>query len=207
MGIDLSNTFGYQPINNNVRNTKGLEKGKALSDRMNYQQIIQDHIDEMYDKIQHGDIEEKFQIGSQSLSLKEWDKLIEKFDKIEEQLQEIVKEETKANEAEAMESEIVQEVQEARELSEEEIRTQAEMLTSESVISKATTADGQEQLHIMWANENGIYCRKAGQTEGYEWSIEFTSKEQYDKAVKVMQSLDPEDKACVSKEFWEDIFK
>lgn len=51
-------------------------------------QVIRDKIYEIYTKILNGETEESFQIGGQSFTLKEWDKLLEQFDLAEEAIKE-----------------------------------------------------------------------------------------------------------------------
>ncbi len=46
----------------------------------------------IYNKMKNGETEESFQIGGQSFSIKEWDKLLDSFDKAEEALQEAIEE-------------------------------------------------------------------------------------------------------------------
>jgi hypothetical protein len=47
----------------------------------------------MFTKIQNGDTETKFQIGSESLTEKEWNQMLEKFDSQEDAIKEAVAEE------------------------------------------------------------------------------------------------------------------
>jgi hypothetical protein len=57
----------------------------------------------------------------------------------------------------------------------------------------------------MWMTEDGIFCRKQGQTTGYEWTIPFDSENQYKLALELFDSIDdehmPED--ISTREFWE----
>lgn len=48
------------------------------------QQMFQEKLEEMRQKIENGDTEQSFAIGSQSFTLKEWDRMLKKFDATEE---------------------------------------------------------------------------------------------------------------------------
>ena len=52
----------------------------------NYRQQLQEHMEEMIDKIKHGTIQPKIKIGAQEYTQEEWKKLLEKFDEAEEEL-------------------------------------------------------------------------------------------------------------------------
>ena len=86
-----------------------------------------------------------------------------------------------------------------------------EMLVSESTSCTYPASDinREEIRYITCYTEEGIYCRKAGQTEGYEWSIPFESKEQYDKVIEFIGHLsDDEDLRFTANEnFWKDFLK
>ena len=58
----------------------------------------------IYNKMKNGETEESFQIGGQSFSMKEWDKLLDSFDKAEEALQESIEDEEKAKDREMAET-------------------------------------------------------------------------------------------------------
>ncbi len=55
--------------------------------------FIRAKINEMYDKVMNNEIEESFQIGANSFTVKEWNKLIEEFDDIQEKMRELMREE------------------------------------------------------------------------------------------------------------------
>jgi hypothetical protein len=92
-----------------------------------------------------------------------------------------------------------------QERSEENERIQSELLTSESLLAESTTESGTKELHITWMTEDGIFCRKQGQTTGYEWTIPFDSKDEYQLALELFNSIDdehmPED--ISTRKFWE----
>lgn len=61
-----------------------------------YRKQLQEHMEEMLDKIKHGTIQPKIQIGAQEYTQEEWKKLLEKFDEAEEDLVEQVEAEIEA---------------------------------------------------------------------------------------------------------------
>ena len=82
--------------------------------------------------------------------------------------------------------------------------TTTEMIVSESTSCTYPTdsSNGEDVLHITWYTEEGIYCRKAGQTEGYEWSISFENKEQYNKVMEFIGQLPMDLPGAVSRDIF-----
>lgn len=170
------------------------EAGKettAADSTADYLQFIRDKINEMYDKVENNEAEESFQIGASSFTEKEWSKLLEEFDDIQETIRELMREEhTK------------------RQAKQEEREELADALVSESVISKYDSEDGEADgtTYIMWYNEDGMFCRKAGVTDGYEWIISFDSLKQYQMVDDFMKQFDKDDnlKFASNQKFWQD---
>ena len=163
---------------------------------VDYAKILEEKINEIFTKIQNGDTEASYQIGSQSFTEKEWEEFLDKFDSVEEAIQELMKEEQARKEAE-----------EARK---EDVFTNdaSTLLTTESTSCVYETADPDDDdiRYITWYTEEGIFCRKAGQTEGYEWSITFENKEQYDKVMEFIGQF-PSDwnmRFAAHENFWND---
>lgn len=161
-----------------------------------YQNILQERIQELSEKIQNGETEPSYQIGAQSFSLKEWDEFLAKFDSVEEAIRELMREE--------------QEKKTAEQTSEEQTVTAnaGRLLTTESTSCTYPTADPKEDdiRYITWYTEEGIFCRKAGQEEGYEWTVSFKNKEQYDKVMEFVGQF-PSDwnlRFAAHENFWTD---
>ena len=55
-------------------------------------QAIHDRKSEIYEKAKKGELEERFQIGSQSYTLKEWDKLMDVFDESQDKFKALLEE-------------------------------------------------------------------------------------------------------------------
>ncbi len=73
---------------------------ELLDEIIDYNEILRQKISEIFVKIQNGDTEPTYQIGAQSFTEKEWEEFLEKFDSIEEAIQELIKEEQAKKEAE-----------------------------------------------------------------------------------------------------------
>lgn len=66
--------------------TRSVDKQSESAEDKDYMKQIQEHMEEMLDKIKHGTIQPKIQIGAQEYTQEEWRKLLEKFDEAEEEL-------------------------------------------------------------------------------------------------------------------------
>lgn len=64
-------------------------------DKKNYKKEFKDQIEEFYERNKNGDTEPKFQIGSQALTEKEWDRMLARFDKAEREIKEAVEEKSR----------------------------------------------------------------------------------------------------------------
>ena len=74
---------------------------KSLQDK-EYQKLISEKKNEIYEKLKNGDTEESFQIGGSSFTEKEWDKLLAEVDDITEEMREAMREEHEKRFAEAV---------------------------------------------------------------------------------------------------------
>lgn len=161
-----------------------------------YLDILQEKIQDLSEKIQNGETEPSYQIGAQSFTLKEWDEFLAKFDSAEEAIRELMREEQEKKAAEQI-------------LKEQTATTnESDLLATESTSCTYPTADPKEDdiRYITWYTEEGIFCRKAGQTEGYEWTVPFENKEQYDKVMELIGRF-PSDwnlRFAAHENFWTD---
>ncbi len=163
---------------------------------VDYAKIMEEKINEIFVKIQNGDTEPTYQIGSQSFTEKEWEEFLDKFDSVEEAIQELMKEEQVRKEAEETQKKNVF------------TNDASTLLTTESTSCVYETADPDDDdiRYITWYTEEGIFCRKAGQIEGYEWSITFGNKEQYDKVMEFIGQFasDWNMRFAAHENFWQD---
>lgn len=168
---------------------------REKSEDENYVKFIQDKMVEILEKIENGEREKSYQIGSQSFTEKEWDKFLENFDSIQEVLKELMRERLEKKEEEALEK--------AR----EEEKEKEELLVAESTsCMDSTDPEGEDIRYITWYTTDGIFCRKAGQTEGYEWKIDFENTEQYEKVMALIAQF-PDDynmRFAAHENFWKD---
>lgn len=70
--------------------TQPANKQSECTENEDYMKQLKEHMAEMLDKIKHGTIQPKIQIGAQEYTQEEWKKLLEKFDEAEEELMEQV---------------------------------------------------------------------------------------------------------------------
>lgn len=91
---------------------------------------------------------------------------------------------------------------------EEDVREEVRRLLTEESTSCTYPDDGsgQDVRYITWYTEEGIFCRKAGQTNGYIWSIPLDNKEQYDKVTEFINhfSSDWNMRFAAHENFWRD---
>lgn len=84
------------PTETTIRPFNGTQQDK------NYQELISEGKNEIYEKVKNGDTEESFQIGGSSFTEKEWDKLLAEVDDITEEMREAMREEHEKRFAEAV---------------------------------------------------------------------------------------------------------
>lgn len=163
---------------------------------VDYAKILEEKINEIFAKIQNGDTEPTYQIGAQSFTEKQWEEFLDKFDSVEEAIREMMKEEQTRKETEE---------EKKRNVVMDDISM---LLTTESTSCVYATAglENDDLCYITWYTEEGIFCRKAGQIEGYEWYITFENKEQYDKVMEFIGQF-PSDwnmRFAAHENFWND---
>lgn len=164
-----------------------------------YQKLLEEYKNKILEKIKSGDTEPSYQIGAQTFTEKEWEEFLEKFDSVEDAIKELMRER----------HEKLQEAQEEQKtIAQAEDSEVDNMLFAESTTCTYPTADPTDDdiRYITWYTEEGIFCRKAGQTEGYEWSIRFESKEQYEKVMELIGQF-PSDwnmRFAAHENFWTD---
>ena len=132
--------------------------------------------------------------------MEEWKKLLEEFDSIQEILKELMKERHEKLEQ-----------QQLREEKKKEDQIEAEILLSESTsCTYPASYDNREEIrYITCYTKEGIFCKKAGLINGYEWTISFANKEQYNKVMKFLAQL-PKDcdwRFASQEEFWKNFLE
>lgn len=162
-----------------------------------YQELIRSRMDEILEKLKKGKTEPVIQTGAQAFSEKEWDRLLEQFDSAEDALKAMMREEhAKRLKEQINKAEIMNDMDKEAE----------KILTSQSTMCTLPSSEPGEKAarYITWYTEEGIFCRKAGQKEGYEWSIAFESRDQYDKVMEYLrrQEKDTDWKFAADQNFW-----
>ena len=161
-------------------------------------QMIQKQIDEIFTKLKSGKTEPSFQIGAQSFTEKEWEEFLAKFDSLQDAIKKLMEEERERLEK----AELADKMQKGHE--EEGI----EALVSESTTCTYPSSDNKEEdvKYITWYTEEGIYCRQAGQTEGYLWSLEFEDPSQYNKVIEFLRQFPSDEnlRFAAHENFWRD---
>ena len=76
-----------------IENLKKWSDTSSDDENTDYQKILSERKNEIYEKVKNGDTEESFQIGGSSFTEKEWDKLLAEVDDITEEMREAMRDE------------------------------------------------------------------------------------------------------------------
>lgn len=90
-----------------IENLKKWSDTSSDDENTDYQKILSERKNEIYEKVKNGDTEESFQIGGSSFTEKEWDKLLAEVDDITEEMREAMRDEHEKRFAEAVEEKSV----------------------------------------------------------------------------------------------------
>lgn len=188
---------------NRAESTEATIEETAEDITFSYQEFFAMYMKQIFIKIQNGDTEPTYQIGSQSFTEKEWETFLEKFDSIEEAIQELIKEEQAKKEAEETkpENELAGTVSAGNGIDD------GALLTAETTSCKYETAnpDDNDILYVTFYTAEGIRSKKLG-AEDFEWTLTFENKEQYNKVMEFLGNF-PSDwnmRFAAHKNFWQD---
>lgn len=204
----------------NVKNIKtaGKSDDAEEAEDIDLMQLLRERMEEIFVMVKNGDTEPSFQIGNSSFTVKEWERFLERFDDIEDAIRELMREriekrtieEGEAAEREAASIEAAGEAADGSMTFSKAIE-EINMLISESTkcTYPASTPGQEDIMYITWYTEEGIFCRKAGQREGYEWSVYFEGKEDYSRVMEFLGRFDREDnlRFAAHENFWQDFLK
>ena len=165
--------------------------------------------------VKESNTEPSFQIGGQSFTQKEWDKLLKQFDAIEEAIRKEQKERLDKEDTQNKHNKTETDVTPlTNTTSEEEIADSAiEALLSES--SKCTYPSTEQTDKKTWYitsyTQDGIWCKKCDKDGSSEdlWKIDFTEDGQYEKVMDFLKRFEQEDNltfAC-HENFWNDFLE
>jgi len=66
---------------------------KGAVDKEDYKELLQEKQEEIREKIKNGETEASYQIGANSYTESQWDKVLENFDDVTEEMRELMREE------------------------------------------------------------------------------------------------------------------
>lgn len=81
--------------------------GNSSEKITDYRSVLQEKREEILAKIQNGNTEKTYRIGGQEFTEKEWDKLLENFDDIQEKVKELTQEEQEQREEKDKQDELL----------------------------------------------------------------------------------------------------
>ena len=195
-------------------------KQDDAAESKSYREQILEKMEEMAQNIKKGTIQPKFKIGAQEYTIKEWEKLLEKFDAAEEKLREeveaMIEEIRKQAEAEALRREAESGMHDPKEttyVSEiTETQNVAALLTDEiTKCSYPTDNPDQKHWYITCYGQDGISCKEA-YFDGTRWvnkdlwSFSYTEKGQYEKVMAFLERFPQEAnlRFAAHENFWKD---
>lgn len=153
---------------------------EAEEEAVDYLQVIQEYMDELFEKIQDGDTEPKFQLGGRAYTVREWNEILEQFDSaldaIREQIREQIEEQLERSKAASAKTEAAG----------------LDMITADTVQARFPMQEVDdegnptEDIYLTAIDRDGIRCSKPG-SDTYEWEIPFTEEGQYEKATAFME--------------------
>ncbi len=199
-------------VADNVKNTDAAGRSDGAM------QLIRERMEEISVMIQKGDTEPSFQIGNSSFTIKEWEKFLERFDDAEDVIRELMRERIEKQTGEAAERKAAS-IEAAEESAERKAASKGEKESAEAMegisalVSESTKCtypssvpEQEDIMYITWYTEEGIFCRKAGQSEGFEWSIHFEHNEDYIKVMDFLGRFGREDnlRFAAHENFWRD---
>lgn len=186
--------------------TQAESASENKSEKTCREQILE-KMAEMAKKVKDGTVEPAFQIGSMAYTLKEWDKLLEKFDDAEEALQAEVQAQIEEAEKQAAKEALRRETE--GETGTESTKTAA-LLTDEVTKCSYPTDDPKQKHWFVTAyGADGIFCKEA-YFDGTRWvnkdcwKLPFTEAGQYEKVMAFLKRF-PSDanlRFAAHENFW-----
>lgn len=147
---------------------------------VDYLQMVQEYMDELFEKIQDGDTEPKFQLGGRAYTVREWNELLEQFDSALDAIRKQIREQ------------IEEQLERSKAASAKKEAAGIDMITADTVQARFPMQEVDdegnptEDIYLTAIDRDGIRCSKPG-SETYEWEIPFTEEGQYEKATAFME--------------------
>lgn len=183
----------------NVMNFQfSVQEDKRLSDI--FSQMVQDKKEEFYEKVKTGTFEPSFAIGAGHFTEKEWDKLLESFDVVQEALREAADMEDHQKKSES-----------AADGEEDDVQPKnMDMLMADymTCVVPSEDPDKEDEVYIIVYDLNGMRCLNK-KTRQVEWAIKFTDDTQYDKLrARLSEIVSGESTAFACQEScWRDFYQ
>lgn len=172
------------------------------SSKADYMKKVQEKIEEIYQKLISGDTEVSYQIGGESMTEKEWEMLLAKFDNIQEDISELAREEQE----QAVKNEKLYALDENGNVLYDNATATLKSLISDISMCYYSDNESEQTLYITCYTEEGIFCRQQGQTEGFLWSIKYSESSQYEKVTNFLNNFNSGDnlRFASHENFWRD---
>lgn len=172
------------------------------SSKADYMKKVQEKIEEIYQKLISGDTEVSYQIGGESMTEKEWEMLLAKFDNIQEDIRELAKEEQEK----AVKNDRIYALDENGNVLYDNATATLKSLISEISMCYYSDNESEETLYITCYTEEGIFCRRQGQIDGFLWSMKYSESSQYEKVTNFLSNFNTRDnlRFASHENFWRD---
>lgn len=173
------------------------------SSKADYMKKVQERIEEIYQKLISGDTEVSYQIGGESMTEKEWEMLLAKFDNIQEDLRELAKEE---QEKRAEDEQKIFALDENGNVLYDNATATLKSLISEISVCYYSDNESEQTIYITCYTEEGIFCSRQGQMDGLLWSIKYSESSQYEKVMNFLNNFNSGDnlRFAAHENFWRD---
>lgn len=188
--------------NDNRIDDYDTDMSASNSSKADYMKKVQEKIEEIYQKLISGDTEVSYQIGGESMTEKEWEMLLAKFDNIQEDIRELAKEEQEK----AVKNDRVYALDENGNVLYDNATATLKSLISEISMCYYSDNESEETLYITCYTEEGIFCRRQGQTDGFLWSMKYSETDQYEKVMNFLNNFNTRDnlRFASHENFWRD---
>ncbi len=170
------------------------------SAQADYMKKVQEKIEEIYQKLISGDTEVSYQIGGESMTEKEWEMLLAKFDNIQEDIRELTREEQEKT----VEDDKLYALDLNGNVLYDMPTATLKCLISEITISYYSNDASDDTVYMTCYTKDGIFCMGEGQD--YLWSMKFSETDQYEKVMNFLSNFNTRDnlRFAAHENFWRD---
>ena len=200
---DKTASDAKETSNNDRIDDYDTDMSASDSAEADYMKKIQEKIEEIYKRLINGDTEASYQIGGESMTEKEWDMLLAKFDTIQEDIRELAREEAEKAEKMEMDKKLYA-LDENGDFLYDNATATLKSLISEISFCHYSDNESEDTLYITCYTEEGIFCRQQGQTDGFLWSIKYSESSQYEKVTNFLNNFNSNDnlRFASHENFW-----